>query len=201
MDPLTTATLFATIVSLIADFRSQSADDKQSTYEEFEAWLRESRHDDIVEMLRQNRSTAIGIKALLHQDRETLRQRFDQLDRSIAALASGMEGFSDLAQAIRPEARIAPQAIEFLRQFDASGANKVLQVDLPLDDRVMFTYLGRNGEIGFEDKRFIVDDVLSLVEMGLLRLEHNGSGGRIFCLTRNAADFVRALPEAAKQQS
>ena len=198
MDPITAATAFGSIISLMVDFRSQRAGDQKATQEEFEAWLRETRHEEIVTLLNQNAATAAAIKGLLNQDRATLQTQLEKLDKSLAAIASAMDGFRDLAHAVRPEAKIPEQAVEFLRQFDASVDNRVLQVtywDGPMaTGKIMYTTVNNSKKLTYSDIRFIEDDLLTLVKLDLLRLEHNGKDQPIFCLTRAASEFVRGLP-------
>ena len=194
MEPLTTAAAFATVVSLLADFRSQRVGEARAEYDDFVSWLAEHRHDEILLLLRQNANTTTSIKALLREDREGLRERLDSLDRTLAVLAGSIEGFAGLAAALRPESRISTAALHFLRQFDASGASKVLQVEY--DQTTEFLLLDANGgPLRFDDRRFMNDDLLKMVEIGLLRLEYNSKGENIFVYTRYAAEFVRAATD------
>ena len=61
-------------------------------------------------MLNQNAATAAAIKGLLNQDRATLQTQLEKLDKSLAAIASAMDGFRDLAHAVRPEAKTVVSA-------------------------------------------------------------------------------------------
>ena len=69
MDPISAATAFATIVSLLADFVAHRGAAEGKSFDEFMAWLSEQRHDEIKALLEQNTSTTIGIKALLGENR------------------------------------------------------------------------------------------------------------------------------------
>lgn len=194
MDSLTLATAFSSVISLIADFRSQRSESQTAEYTEFTEWLGDNRHDEILRLLNQNLATSLGVKGLLSEDRETLRSRLDALDRSLATLASALEGFSGLAMALRPEAMISAQAVSILRQFESSGASKALRSDVLGSKGPLFIFLdGRGGELQLDDGRFADDDFGTLLELGLLRQSHNSTGKPIFVLTRAAAAFVMQL--------
>ena len=77
MDPLTGATSFAAIISLLADFTNQRQHRSDQDYDDFMSWLTENRHSEIVTLLQQNFATVVSVKALLSQDRDELRRRLD----------------------------------------------------------------------------------------------------------------------------
>lgn len=195
MDPLTAATLFATVVSLLADFKAQRRDRSADEFNDFMTWLVQSNHSELADLLRQNVATAIGIKALLNEDRETLRARLDHLDRSLASLASAVDGFKELSIALRPEAQLSDQAISTLKQFDQSGGSHALEVRF--DGRFFLKVMeGPQVEIEFSDLRFAEDDLASLVQLGLLRLTYNPAGTPIYVFTRRASELARGLRDA-----
>jgi hypothetical protein len=194
MDPFVA---FISFVNLLADFTNERRAQTAHTYEEFRAWLEENRHDDVITLLQQSAATATSIKALLTLDRQALHERFDRIDRSLAIIAGGVDGFAQLAGAVRPLAKLSQDALNFLRDIERSGSGRVLETRLvatqlpelvPLD-----TYTRSNVEIKYRgDARFYEDDIGILLETGLLRLRHDDKGRRIFIMTREASDFVRA---------
>jgi hypothetical protein len=190
MDPLTLATAFASVISLIADFKAQRSDQDSAEYADFAAWLSEHHHEEVLKLLNQNVSTSVSIKALLSQDRRVLRERLEALDKTLAALASSVEGFSGLASAIRPQSVLSPQAISILQQFEAVRASKVLESGA-IGRGPLFLFIdGKHGQLQYKDERFVVDDFMTLVDLGLLRLDHNSSGKRMFVYTRTASEFL-----------
>jgi hypothetical protein len=61
-------------------------------------------------------ATSVSIKASLTQDRAFRTEYLLRLDRTLAAIASMMQGFAPVAEAIRPEARRdAAQGCEIAR--------------------------------------------------------------------------------------
>jgi hypothetical protein len=194
MDPFIA---FITFVSLLADFTNERRARTAHTYEEFRVWLEENRHEDVITLLQQNAATVTSIKALLALDRHAFHERFEHIDRSLAIIAGSFDGFAQLAGAVRPLAKLSQDALNFLRDIERSGSGRVLETRLsatqlpelvPLD-----TYTRSDVEIKYRgDARFYEDDIGILLETGLLRLKHGDKGRRIFIMTREASDFVRA---------
>lgn len=196
MDPLTSATIFSTIVSLIAEFISQRHSDAGDTFDEFASWLVENRHEEILSLLQQNVDTTLSIKALLATDRKALEQKLELLDRVLAGIASTLDGFSQLASAVQPNARISPQAVSILKQFSAAGASRAIEFKNVSTHLTLSFVDGTQEPISFTEPRFIEDDLRSLVDINLLRLDYNSSGSRLFLFTRMASALVASNGEA-----
>jgi hypothetical protein len=190
MDPIASATLFATVVSLLADYTSQRSDRSADEYKSFVAWLSANNHIDVISLLERNLSTAIGIKALLNEDREILLRRFDQLDSMLASLASATSEFSVLSESLRPAAKISDQAMSILRQFDQSGGSKFMSLN-GLDFSALVLLDGAGGNIVVTEQRFVEDDLDSLVSLGLLSRSRNSSNRIVFGITRGAVALLR----------
>ncbi|MEN1930025.1 hypothetical protein WCE37_13680 [Luteimonas sp. MJ250] len=192
MDPLSVATAFATTVSLLADFASHRGANDGKSFDEFMAWLSEQRHDEIKSLLELNTSTTIGIKALLGEGQREILARLQSLDASMASFAAGFDAYRGIAQATHPTAALSAQAISLLEQFNDSGASKVLESH-GFDGTSLYVVDGpSNGSLAVTDPRFLQDDLTTLVELGFLDLEYNGSGERLFSFKRVAARFVES---------
>ena len=190
MDPLSTATIFATVVSLIADYKAHHSDTDAANFSEFAKWLAENRHDEILQLLNQNANTSISIKALLVRDKDWLAERFQVLDQNLAVLAGSIDGIADLAAALRPTSALSPQAASILDQFEDSGASKAVEIIL-LSGGPDYKFLGgKRGDLKYDDARFIEDDLAMLVDSGLLRQSDNHIGERLFLYTRTASQYV-----------
>jgi hypothetical protein len=190
MDPLSTATAFATIVGLIGNFSAERRNAASANYEEFMEWLTKNNHQELVALITQSNTTATSIKALLNEGREELIARLQSLDASLAQLATGFNGFRDIALAVYPGAELSDQALSLIEQFVDSGASKVLTSRYIGGELVLHILEGGSGHLTYSDSRFIEDDLNTLLEFGLLRLDHNGRGDRIYLITRNAVRFV-----------
>ena len=188
MDPITA---FATIVSLLADFVAHRSGNENKDYDTFMLWLTENRHDEIRGMLQSNAATTVSVKALLMDSRQIILERLSSLDKTLATVASGIEQYRDLALIAYPSSEISDQAYAILEQFYDSGATAVLEAKY-VSDPIELAYIdgSSNGSITYTEPRFVEDDLTTLVELGLLGIDRNGSGKRIFKFKRTAAAFV-----------
>lgn len=193
LDPLTAATTFATLVSLIFDFRSQHKELSENDYKKFLEWLSESRHDEIKSIVEQNQETVISLKAILNQDYTVISEKLNKIDSKLASLLSEDGLFSSLVKAIKPEYLLSEQAASILVQFESSQASEMLEVAMYAEG-TLYTFMdGLQGMLDCKEPRFIKDDLKQLVELGLLTLSANSSGKNIFQYTRRAAEFVNAM--------
>lgn len=190
MDILATSTIFATIVSLLADFKSQRQDGASDDFNEFMSWLSESRHDELKTLIQQNTKTTISIKALLNENKIVLAEKLEQLDRKLALLMSEDADFSNVVLGVRPNSKLSKQAISLLQQFENSGASKALELH---SQGQLSLFLIDGGQLQHDDPRFLEDDLRTLVENKLLLLDYNSSGKRVFIYTRSASDFVKSI--------
>lgn len=183
---------FAAIVALIGQYRSENSSHKQSDFNEFMEWLAKANHSEIKDLLLLNTKATIGIKAILNQDRELFSDQLERIDNALASFSSKFEGFSDLAIALRPASALSEQAISILKQFDKSGASKILEHKIH-GGNLYFYIDGPGGQMEISEPRFIEDDLKCLLELGLLRHDYNSKGGNLYIYTRQAASLVSAL--------
>jgi len=95
MDPLTSATVFATIVSLIGQFRSERSNaSKTIETSEFMSWLSTNSHEEIKQLLESNVNATISIKTLLSVNHDALIEKLKCLDEALATYASTLPEFS-----------------------------------------------------------------------------------------------------------
>ncbi len=190
MDPISTASSFATIVSLLADYVSQRTDVSADEYKAFTSWLAENRHDELIASLERHQATTVGIKAILNSDRELFLSRFDKLDSMFAAIATTSDGFSALAESFYPNSQFSEQCIDILRQLDTSGGSSFMELPM-MAETVLMLIDGGQGNIEIKEPRFMKDDLNTLVAYGFLSLTHNSSGKATYGITRRAVAFLK----------
>lgn len=193
MDPLSGAATFATLVSLIGQYKGEKRSSDQSDFDDFLAWLVETQHSEIKSLIESNSRTTIGIKALLNVKFEQLAEKIDLLDKTLATYASGFQGFSEIGSVVWPNMGLSGQAISLLKQFEKSGASKILKVPMYGGPSLIFTDPRERVDIEIDDSRFLEDDLRTLLEIGLLRHDFNPKGQDLYLYTRAAAEFVRSL--------
>jgi len=197
MDPLSTATAFATIIGLIGNFSAERRGASSASYEEFMEWLTTNNHQELVGLITQSNTTATSIKALLNEGREELIARLQSLDASLAQLATGFSAFRDLALSVYPNSELSEQAVSLLQQFVNSGGSKALGSRYFGGHLVLHIIEGGSGNLAYSDPRFIEDDLNTLVEFGFLRQDYNGRGDPLYLITRNAVKFIEGRSQSS----
>lgn len=179
---------FATIVGLLGQYRSEKGDQAQLEYNDFMEWLARANHNELKDLLEINTNATIYIKALLNQGHQAFKQKLDKIDAAITAFASTIEGFDSLAKAVNPDSILSEQAISILRQFQASGASKVLEIKIMAGTQYMF--IDASGNLDIAEPIFVEDDLRTLLECGLLRHDFNSKGDNLYIFTRAASRLV-----------
>jgi len=191
MDLITGAGAFATIVGLLSNFKSERS---SGDLDQFILWLKEKRHEDVAAGLASNKVLLQQLTEILSTNHDDLIERFAVLDQLLSSVAAHMEGFSGLALAIHPQSSISEQAISVLRQLVDSGAKLFMEHKITSGEPDEYLLMeGAHGRIQYEEPRFMEDDLNTLVQLGLLRLELASRGSRRFLVTREAVRFVRAI--------
>ena len=190
MDPLSAAMAFGQVVGLIGQFRSERASAKQADFNDFLEWLVETNQAELKTLVERNAELTSGIQTLLTEQYEALLEKLESLDGALAHFASGLPGFADVAFALRPQSRISEQAWSILRQFEASGASKILKVKMDHGPALLYVD-GRGRDVNIDDVRFLEDDLWTLVELRLLRTDYTSKGENLYVFTRAASDLVR----------
>lgn len=192
MDPLSLASAFATIVGLIGQFRGEKFGQEQATLNDFMQWLIETNHEELKEILEKNSKASEGIKNILQEDRELFLEKLEGINNALLAFASGVSGFSSLAEAINPNALLSKQAISILTQFEEKQASKALEAN-SFGGMSLLLLDGASGNIEYDEPRFIEDDLKSLIELGLLRHDYNSNGDNLYIFTRAASSFIKGI--------
>lgn len=187
MEPLSTASAFATIIGLIGQFRTERKSNP-GDIEEFLSWS-ETKDIEIRSLVQDNTQISVGIKALLARDRANLLSRLSSIDHILSLIASNISEFSTLAGALNPGGVLSRQAMSIVDQMELGRVSKVLKCE-DYDGAELMVLEGDSRVINFDDKQFLDDDLLTLVECGLLRLSYNDSSGEIYTFTRQAKALV-----------
>ena len=180
---------FATIVGLLCNFQGERSG---TTLKQFIDWLKEKHHEDIAAAIERDRAISDQLQTLLTGNHQELVERLSKLDQMISSVAGQMDEFSGLAKSIYPELQLSGQAISVVRQLIESGAKTLMELKMLSGDEYCFVD-GGTGDLKYSEPRFIEDDLLTLVQFGLLRLEFASKGSRQFKLTRSAVAFIDSI--------
>ena len=193
MEPITLATSFATIVSLLGAYKAEGRAIEGDEFHDFMQWLIETNHADIKNLLEINTQATIGIKTLLSKDRELLIEKLGAIDEILSLIASRIEGFREVTSALHPNIEISEQAVSVLRQLVDSGGDKFLKSNAIGRGPILLILGGKGGNIEYTEPQFIEDDLNILVNIGLLNQDYNSKGDPLYVITRAAVKFLAAL--------
>lgn len=182
MEPITG---FVTIVGLLADYVSERRNGKAATQQDFEVWLADNRHVEVLRIIQQNQATSLSIKALLSEGNDAIVAKLQRLDETLATLATGFESFKGIAAAVTSK-NLPEQALSVLTQCVEAGASTFHRIRA-LDGMKLGI---PNGYIEYTQPQFIDDDLATLVDLGLLRFKAGSRGVDAYGITRAAANLV-----------
>jgi hypothetical protein len=94
MDPMTIATLNATVVGLICNFRQERSCRNDLSRQEFTNWLAAQHREDLKEFILRSTELPSEIDRLLKQDMEMLLQSVCQMRDALSALPSSVNGLA-----------------------------------------------------------------------------------------------------------
>ena len=190
MEPMTG---FATIVGLLSAYRQHRTGVTQPDLEDFKEWLEEHSLAQIAGELDRNAALAAQISATLEQGLDGITAQLSRIERNLAAIVGGEPGFSGMADILLPSARLSDQAVALLVAFERSGAGIGIDTSSLSGASLLLSGESVNEGFGPPDPRFWEDDLGTLVELGLLRLDLNKSGRRVFRFTRVGSEVARKL--------
>ncbi len=190
MEPITVATAYATIVSLISIFKQERQAQRQATKDEFIHWLDEHRHSETIEYIGKNTSLCKAIESLLQQNHEIVLEQLEAINKQLIYISSKVGGFDQIASAINPSCQLSDQAISLLRQLDDTQADGMLKIESA--ETLLMPLSGRKS-IEVDEQRFLEDDLNVLVLSGLLNLGYNSSGKELYRITRQAVDLIQLI--------
>lgn len=181
---------FATIVGLLSSFSSGRQSDKLLNIAEFLQWLTEHNHSEVRELIEQNQTTSISIKALLNNSVDEITKKLSGISEQIAVLASRSEGIDQLAAAFAKES-ISEQAIEILTLMEENQTEFfLLSQGFSSAQRLV---LSPGPNYVCKESRFFKDDLKLMLSLGLLVQDHNSKGDPMYCFTRAASKLVASL--------
>ncbi len=190
MEPLSIATSFATIISLISNFRSERAG---KDLKDFIEWLAEKKCENVIKLINNNGELSNQLITILEMNHQSILNKLEELDLQIASIASQMEGFSGLAISLHQESLLSEQAINIIRQLIASGAPMFIEKKSSRGENDAYILMSKGaGDIQYDDPQFIEDDLRTLHTFGLLRIDESHKNRR-FSITRLASKIVNNI--------
>ena len=189
IDPLSAATAFSTIISLISDFRTNHKEVFANDHQKFLEWLSDNRHEEVKVLIESNQSTVVSIKAILNQDFNYLSNKLESIDNKLAYILSSDDLFSSLVASVAPLKTLPAQAMDVLKRFEELKASRMFVFNTIPDST--YSFQGeKSGSLMVSDKRFINDDLSLLVRLNLLTHDIDKHNTNIYTITRIASNLV-----------
>lgn len=188
MDAITLANSFAAIVGLLVTFQSTR---DEANISEFLEWLRENNNANTANIIENDIELQQQFSAFIGQNHDAVMSQLSKLNNLMVSVASRIDGLSGLASKFDVNYGLSNQAISVLRQFVDSNSKSIFRIET-MDGEVNYL-LTSDGNIEYDDGRFIDADVQSLVENRLIVKENSSSGDSIYGITRQAVAFIDSL--------
>ncbi|HWU52663.1 MAG TPA: hypothetical protein VN153_07580 [Tahibacter sp.] len=188
MDMLNNATLFAQIVSLLADYASQKSGSETLSIADFAEWTATHGHAEIMGAIERNQAMTIGVKAALAEGRNELLEKLGELDAKLSAVATGSGPLGTIAQAVYPTAALSEQSRALLCFIEEMQADCAIDVS----DFSGVSLLVGDKNFPITEPRFFEDDIAQMVALGLLSCRTTNIG-RDFRPTRLGARVGQEL--------
>ncbi len=193
MDPISATNFAATLVQLIALFRQERGARKDLTHREFIEWLEHHRHEEIKELITHTYHLQSQVDELLHQDHVEILSKIDHVNTIVVEILSRIDGLSNVATAIIPDVGLSDQAIGILKLVAKSKEGELF-IPGEADKLIVDAYF-----YAAADRRFLQDDLTSLVSRGFFLVKHSGGGEPYYKLTRRGAKFVDLIPDSEQE--
>ena len=188
MDAITLANSFAAIVGLLVTFQSTR---DQANISDFLEWLRENNNENTAIVIENDIELQRQLSAFIGQNHDEVMSQLSILNNLMVSVASRMDGLSGLASTFELNNGLSDQAINVLRQFVNSKSKSIYRVET-IDGEVNYLLMS-DGNIEYDDSRFIDADVQSLVDNKLITKEALSSSDFSYGITRQAVVFIESL--------
>jgi hypothetical protein len=190
VDPLSAVGSFASLFGLIFNFRSEMQANEKADYDEFILWLGRKNHKELIQEITSNHVLGLSIKSLLSENHDVVMKKLSAIETAMAAVSEHIGGLKEISKAIHVNDGLSDQAFSILKQLDNSGGSFFIELIMP--GGTHYKVMDANCDIEINEPRFINDDLDKLCNLGLLILEFNSKGSRLFRITRAASKLVKA---------
>ena len=188
MDAITLANSFAAMVGLLVSFQSTR---DETNLSDFLEWLRENNNANTAHIIENNTELQQQLSIFISQNHDEVMMQLSTLNNLMVSIASRMDGLSGLALKFNDTYGLSDQAINVLHQFVNSKSKSIYRVET-IDGEVNYLLMS-DGNIEYDDSRFIDADVQSLVDNKLITKEALSSSDFSYGITRQAVVFIESL--------
>lgn len=188
MDAITLANSFATIVGLLVSFQSIR---EEANINDFLEWLRENNNENTAMIIEHDIELQRQLSVFISQNHDEVMEQLSKLNSLMVSVASRMDGLSGLASKFDNSHGLSEQAINVLRQFVNSNSKSIYRFET-IDGEVHYSLMS-DGNIEYDDNRFIDADFQSLVDNKLITKTSLSANEYSYGITRQAVAFVESF--------
>ena len=163
----------------------------EANISDFLEWLRENNNTNTAHIIENNAELQQQLSIFISQNHDEVMMQLSTLNNLMVSIASRMDGLSGLALKFNDTYGLSDQAINVLHQFVNSKSKSIYRVET-IDGEVNYLLMS-DGNIEYDDSRFIDADVQSLVDNKLITKEALSSNDFSYGITRQAVTFIESL--------
>ena len=190
MDP---ATGLVSLVSVLGVYVQEHRHREGEQKEELRDWLARNNYHKILDAIAENTELSDQINHILRMNHDDLVFQLNAIERSVAAIASSLSGFSKLPEIVAPDHLLSTQAIEILKIMEATRAESLIEGKSRMGGgrKRIFSLMGTGKNYSKSD-RFIDSDLNELVELGYQHIkDYNPDLKPIYILTRSGSELAK----------
>jgi hypothetical protein len=194
MTSIEATSLFATLVSLICNWRDERGRKSDGDFQNFMTWLTNHKFEKLREQISQSEEVTKDLKSLLEDDLSSLDEKLNLITSTVVAVSLKLEQLSKIGDTLGVSTdAISDQAFGILKSFADSGAEKMIVFQWPIS--IAFDKRGGASPVlTVAEPRFLVTDIESLLATNLIRLtSYNNSGDPIYSLTRSGYSLAQSI--------
>ncbi len=201
MLPLEASTILATLVGLLCNWKQERGAVAQDRFQDFITWLTQHHFNALRDKIEGSAELQREMGQLLREDSQILSGKLDLVCEGISSLSQRIESLSGVANALESKGdSLSEQAIEILKLFSESGANRMVTFD-PHPGMENILLLPNRVSYSLSDVRFMEYDLCVLCRFDFIRqVDSTTQGNPIYGLTRNGAAFAAQLCGEPEQQ-
>lgn len=187
---------FVQIVGLLSAWRQERKGASGDEFQNFITWLQVHHFDQLKERIFESDELQRELHGLLAGGLAGIESKLNSLEAAIAGVAAKIDGLTQVGRASAASAKgLSPQACEILKLFaDSSGDTEMAVADRG-PEGVIITMLPSTAAYRMDEPKFVADDLQSLQDFEMIRLErHLTHGSPVFALTRAGWQLAGEMP-------
>ncbi len=187
-------TTLATLVGMIALYKSERKNVKDASIDSFLEWLRRHNHDQLVDLLVDNKMLSKALFEVIALNQNTLTDKLNRIDHGIALITKNIQEFESVSEAIGAQSRLSEQAYSILYQLNIVKASSFIELNTVDEGRIFST--DASSELVITEPQFITDDLQQLCDAGSLLHSEGRHNTNTYTITRLGVELSKQYAPA-----